>query len=85
MESYDSSSTALVLWLLKWSGAEEKEDDEIITIRDSLHGDINIHPLVRDIIDTVEFDRLRDIRQLGSVFYVYPGKAGRWVLIIAMG
>ena len=36
---------------------DNEEEDETITIHDSIHGHISIHPLVRRIIDTPEFDR----------------------------
>jgi HD superfamily phosphohydrolase len=41
-------------------------------IYDVIHGYINISDIACDIIDTVEFQRLRDIRQLGVCFYVFP-------------
>jgi len=43
------------------------------TLRDPVHGDI---PLTREemrILDTVEMQRLRHVRQLGAAFLVYPG------------
>ena len=40
------------------SGTEdERDDDEVITIHDSIHGHVPIHPLLKAIIDTPEFDR----------------------------
>lgn len=42
-------------------------------IHDTIHGTINLHPLVRLIIDTPEFQRLRDIRQNGNAHFVYMG------------
>ena len=55
--------------------------DEIISglymmrkvIRDPLHGYIEFDELARAIIDTVEMQRLRRIRQLGFSYLVYPG------------
>jgi deoxynucleoside triphosphate triphosphohydrolase SAMHD1 len=41
-------------------------------MNDMVHGQITIHPLVDEIINTPEFRRLRDIHQLGVTFYVYP-------------
>ena len=40
------------------SGVADMDEDEFITIHDSIHGHITIHPLLKAIIDTPEFDRL---------------------------
>ncbi|KAM4562222.1 deoxynucleoside triphosphate triphosphohydrolase SAMHD1-like [Odontesthes bonariensis] len=40
---------------------------------DSIHGNIELHPLLVKIIDTPQFQRLRNIKQLGGCYYVYPG------------
>ena len=42
-------------------------------IRDPLHGYIELDELACSIIDTVEMQRLRRIRQLGFSYLVYPG------------
>jgi HD superfamily phosphohydrolase len=42
-------------------------------IRDPLHGYIEFDELARAIIDTMELQRLRRIRQLGFSYLVYPG------------
>jgi len=41
-------------------------------IYDPVHGFVTITPLMKSIIDTPEFQRLRDLKQLGAVHYVYP-------------
>jgi len=41
-------------------------------IRDSVHGDIWITPLEKEIIDWEQFQRLRRIKQLGPTNFVYP-------------
>ncbi len=41
-------------------------------ILDTIHGLINISDLAVYIIDTIEFQRLRYIKQLGTCFYIYP-------------
>lgn len=41
-------------------------------IYDPIHEFINITPLMRQIIDTPEFQRLRDLKQLGATYFVYP-------------
>ncbi|ARU90867.1 HD superfamily phosphohydrolase [Spiroplasma clarkii] len=43
-------------------------------IRDNVHGDIHIkHEVVKEIIDSPEFQRLRRITQLGGGQFVFPG------------
>ncbi|CAC5387363.1 SAMHD1 [Mytilus coruscus] len=42
-------------------------------LNDSIHGIITLHPLLFKIIDTPQFQRLRDIKQLGGCYFVYPG------------
>uniref|UniRef100_A0A8C2C8U0 HD/PDEase domain-containing protein n=1 Tax=Cyprinus carpio TaxID=7962 RepID=A0A8C2C8U0_CYPCA len=45
----------------------------ISIVNDSLHGHIELHPLLVKIIDTPQFQRLRHIKQLGAGYWVYPG------------
>ncbi|XP_077992968.1 deoxynucleoside triphosphate triphosphohydrolase SAMHD1-like [Glandiceps talaboti] len=40
---------------------------------DPIHGHIELHPILVKIIDTLEFQRLRNLKQLGALCYVYPG------------
>ncbi|XP_060576976.1 deoxynucleoside triphosphate triphosphohydrolase SAMHD1-like [Ruditapes philippinarum] len=40
---------------------------------DPIHGNIELHPLLVKIVDTPQFQRLRFIKQLGGVYFVYPG------------
>uniref|UniRef100_A0A673B5M9 HD domain-containing protein n=1 Tax=Sphaeramia orbicularis TaxID=375764 RepID=A0A673B5M9_9TELE len=40
---------------------------------DPIHGHVELHPLLCKIIDTPQFQRLRNIKQLGGAYYVYPG------------
>ncbi|XP_046895375.1 deoxynucleoside triphosphate triphosphohydrolase SAMHD1-like isoform X3 [Hypomesus transpacificus] len=40
---------------------------------DPIHGIVPMHPLLVCIVDTPQFQRLRYIKQLGGVCYVYPG------------
>lgn len=44
----------------------------IKTINCPLHGFISITPRMQKIIDTIEFKRLHDLRQLGVSYMVYP-------------
>ncbi|XP_025076068.1 deoxynucleoside triphosphate triphosphohydrolase SAMHD1-like [Pomacea canaliculata] len=40
---------------------------------DPVHGHIALHPACVAIIDTPQFQRLRNIKQLGGGYFVYPG------------
>ncbi|XP_070560518.1 uncharacterized protein [Ptychodera flava] len=42
-------------------------------IQDPIHGTIEMDPVYMTIIDTPEFQRLRNIKKLGTVNFVYPG------------
>jgi HD superfamily phosphohydrolase len=57
--------------LIKLSFLKEKRMRQVI--RDPLHGYIELDELASVIIDTVEMQRLRRIRQLGFSYLVYPG------------
>ncbi|XP_052060453.1 deoxynucleoside triphosphate triphosphohydrolase SAMHD1-like isoform X2 [Mytilus californianus] len=41
-------------------------------LNDPIHGTITLHPLLIKIIDTPQFQRLRNIKQLGGCYFVYP-------------
>ncbi|XP_028309845.1 deoxynucleoside triphosphate triphosphohydrolase SAMHD1-like isoform X3 [Gouania willdenowi] len=50
------------------------EEEPVVKIfNDPIHGTMELHPLLVTIIDTRQFQRLRFIKQLGGVYYVYPG------------
>ena len=42
-------------------------------IRDSIHGDLHLNDFELEILDTVEMQRLRRIKQLGFTNLIYPG------------
>lgn len=42
-------------------------------LNDPIHGHIELHPLLIKIIDTPQFQRLRNIKQLGGTYFVFPG------------
>ncbi|XP_050205086.1 uncharacterized protein LOC126655128 isoform X2 [Mercurialis annua] len=42
-------------------------------VRDNVHGYIYLDPLFLKFVDTEEFQRLRDLKQLGLTYMVYPG------------
>ncbi|GAB2216257.1 hypothetical protein Droror1_Dr00024027 [Drosera rotundifolia] len=41
-------------------------------VRDNVHGNIYLDPLCLKFIDTQQFQRLRDLKQLGVTYLVYP-------------
>lgn len=43
------------------------------TFHDRVHDQMTFHPLICAIIDTPQFQRLRDLHQLGNCRYIYPG------------
>lgn len=42
-------------------------------VNDVIHGHIELSDIAWKIIDTPEFQRLRNLKQLGMTYYVYPG------------
>ncbi|KAL6994326.1 hypothetical protein U1Q18_012433, partial [Sarracenia purpurea var. burkii] len=42
-------------------------------VHDNVHGNIYLDPLFLKFVDTEEFQRLRDLKQLGMTHMVYPG------------
>jgi deoxynucleoside triphosphate triphosphohydrolase SAMHD1 len=44
---------------------------------DSIHGHVSIHPLCIALVDTPQFQRLRDLLQVGPTYYVFPGASHR--------
>ena len=43
------------------------------TISDTVHGTIRLEPLIVDLLETLEIQRLNSIRQLGLTYLVFPG------------
>jgi HD superfamily phosphohydrolase len=43
------------------------------TIYDAIHGHLDFDKYVWEFIDTLEFQRLRNLRQLGNCHYIFPG------------
>ena len=43
------------------------------TINDTIHGTIRIGPMILDLLETLEVQRLNGIRQLGLTYLVFPG------------
>ncbi|XP_037832975.1 deoxynucleoside triphosphate triphosphohydrolase SAMHD1 isoform X2 [Kryptolebias marmoratus] len=44
-----------------------------MVFNDPIHGHVELHPLLVRFIDTPQFQRLRNIKQLGGKYFVYPG------------
>ena len=40
---------------------------------DPIHGHVRLDPLLIQLVDTPHFQRLRDLHQLGTCYYVFPG------------
>lgn len=41
--------------------------------KDSVHGHVRLGTDIVQLIDTPQFQRLRDLKQLGAIYYVFPG------------
>ena len=48
-------------------------DVKVEIFNDPVHGFIELHPLLVKIIHTPQFERLKDIKQLGVCYWVFPG------------
>ncbi|KAG2226577.1 hypothetical protein INT45_005063 [Circinella minor] len=51
----------------------ETLSSEFKVINDSVHGHIKLDKYSFEFIDTVQFQRLRDLKQMGSSYFVFPG------------
>ncbi|KAB5578926.1 hypothetical protein PHYPO_G00188100 [Pangasianodon hypophthalmus] len=52
---------------------DQSSTEHMKEINDPIHGHIELHPLLVQIIDTPQFQRLRNIKQLGGAYFVFPG------------
>ncbi|XP_063440682.1 deoxynucleoside triphosphate triphosphohydrolase SAMHD1-like [Mytilus trossulus] len=70
--------------ILEITGTKNLEDQTINTkidveehkkkiFNDPVNGHTEVHPLCIKIIDTPQFQRLRDLKQSGTCYFVYPG------------
>ena len=50
-----------------------KNKKNLQIFNDPIHGFIELHPLLVEIIHTPQFQRLKDIKQLGLCYWVFPG------------
>ncbi|CAB1451020.1 unnamed protein product [Pleuronectes platessa] len=51
----------------------KKVAEQSKVFNDPIHGHVELHPLLIRIIDTPQFQRLRNIKQLGGAYFVFPG------------
>ncbi|XP_057289814.1 deoxynucleoside triphosphate triphosphohydrolase SAMHD1-like [Hydractinia symbiolongicarpus] len=66
---------------LNYGDSKQRKIENIFSVKtknirifqDSVHGAVKMDPLLVAIIDTPQFQRLRDIKQLGSSYWVFPG------------
>ncbi|TPX61810.1 hypothetical protein SpCBS45565_g07164 [Spizellomyces sp. 'palustris'] len=42
-------------------------------INDPIHGHVELDEYCMQVVDTIQFQRLRDLKQLGSAYFVFPG------------
>jgi hypothetical protein len=47
-------------------------DNSAMSVSCNVHGIIDLHIVLKEIIDTPQFQRLRRLRQLGTTCFVYP-------------
>ncbi|XP_026996626.2 deoxynucleoside triphosphate triphosphohydrolase SAMHD1-like isoform X2 [Tachysurus fulvidraco] len=73
-ENYKASGSGQNMATGTSEASEQNMDESKFKIfNDSIHGHIKMHPLLVDIIDTPEFQRLRNIKQMGGIYHVFPG------------
>ncbi|XP_046842295.1 deoxynucleoside triphosphate triphosphohydrolase SAMHD1-like [Xenia sp. Carnegie-2017] len=53
--------------------AQTDESPRFQLFNDPIHGFVEFHPLLVNIIHTAQFQRLKDIKQLGICYWVFPG------------
>jgi HD superfamily phosphohydrolase len=46
---------------------------EFKTIHDTVHGSVRVEGVIRDLMETYDFQRLGGVRQLGLAYLVFPG------------
>ncbi|KAK9117108.1 hypothetical protein Sjap_016055 [Stephania japonica] len=56
-----------------FSNASSRDRRVLKHVHDNVHGNIYLDPFFMKFVDTEQFQRLRDLRQLGLAHMVYPG------------
>ncbi|KAI0637570.1 HD-domain/PDEase-like protein [Trametes polyzona] len=56
-----------------WTAERVEGPTSVRRFKDSIHDYLPFGPTICAIIDTPQFQRLRDIKQLGTSYYVWPG------------
>ncbi len=54
--------------VIDWETVEKRYK----TFNDAIHGSIHMNELCLEFIDTKQFQRLRDLKQLGTLSYIFP-------------
>jgi hypothetical protein len=62
-----------ILQLLRKFRRDSPIEEKYKIFNDPIHGHIELDPLCVRIVDTPQFQRLRYIKQLGGVYFVFPG------------
>lgn len=68
MAAFASQASVRSQW-----GKEHHLGTHTKSVRDQIHGDILLYDRELEAIDTPQYQRLRDLKQLGSSYYVFPG------------
>jgi putative nucleotidyltransferase with HDIG domain len=55
------------------NGVYIKQNKKPFYIRDPVSGDLRLDDVIKDIIETQEFQRLRYVKQLGFAYLIFPG------------
>lgn len=56
-----------------YSTVNQNEEKSSRTVYDPIHGYMTFDSYVWEFIDTIEFQRLRNLRQLGNNHFIFPG------------
>jgi hypothetical protein len=55
------------------NGEGERSNKKSKVVNDSVHGHLTLPSYCVDVVDTPQFQRLRDLKQLGVTYFVFPG------------
>ena len=71
--SYFNNENSLVFDIDAMNSINNSREKNTRTIYDPIHGHISLDGIEWDIINTLHFQRLRNLKQLGNCHYVYLG------------